>query len=1002
MVNPLSIANPTAPVRPQPTVPQRLQGTVCQLSGNQPIDLTDPETIWIVESGSLALFAIPDRQGIAEGTRRHLCTVQAGQALFSTPASAEGLALGFAEQPQQMVAISMGPVELFRVSRQSFLQFLASGQPQAVDLIEGWVTELGGILADLVPPQIPTSEDGVQYFSLSSGDVFQPRQQMAWVQLQSGSACFMAYPDLVIEPAAGWLPLSPQLWLQAETAVELGAIATAQIVQDLHDRTLTSEAVLAGVAQLQTYLLHSIALMAAEESQTELQRFQQRQRLNQRVMTETLSDLAALVQTHAATVIAPTPILDRREAVLMAAGAVGRTLGVTIRPPAKSEDLNRIADPLEAIARASRLRTRRTALLGEWWKKDCGPLLAYTRDEHPVALLPKGSDRYEIFDPRQGQRVTLTPKRAALLAPTAYMFYRPLPDKTLKTWELLQFALHGHRKELLIVVFAGVAMTLLGMVTPQATAILIDNAIPDANRQLLLQIALGLSATALGSLFFQLTQGFAIMRVETFADASTQSAVWDRLLKLKPTFFRQYAVGDLNSRVNSVSEIRQKLSSTVLKTVFSSFFALLNLGLLFYYNGGLAAIALVVALFNIALTLVSGILTLKKVQPLLELQGQLFGVMVQLINSVTKLRVAGAESRAFAYWGKQYHRQVSLMQSTQGIEDAVTVINQILPTITTAMLFLLATGLLQQSQAQGGTFSTGVFLAFNAAFGTFVSGATSLSNTMIDVLEIVPLWNRAQPILTAFPEVDDAKADPGRLLGKLVVDHAIFRYRNDGPLTLDDVSIQAEPGEFIAFVGASGSGKSTLFRLLLGFDQPESGTIYYDGQDLAGLDVQAVRRQLGVVMQNSRVMSASIFDNIASGAQVTMEEAWAAAHMAGFGEDIEAMPMGMHTVVSEGGTNLSGGQRQRLLIARALVLKPKILLFDEATSALDNRTQAIVSQSLERLQVTRIAIAHRLSTIRKADRIYVFQAGRIIQQGSFDQLANQPGLFAQLMARQKL
>lgn len=342
------------------------------------------------------------------------------------------------------------------------------------------------------------------------------------------------------------------------------------------------------------------------------------------------------------------------------------------------------------------------------------------------------------------------------------------------------------------------------------------------------------------------------------------------------------------------------------------------------------------------------------------------------------------------------------MLSTQGIEDALAVINKILPVLTTAILFWFASSLLQQANSPEGGLSTGVFLAFNAAFGTFIGGATSLSSTIIDVLQVVPLWERAQPILESKPEVDSEKTDPGRLSGRVVVDHVIFRYRDDGPLTLDDVSIHAEPGEFIAFVGASGSGKSTLFRLLLGFDVPESGTIYYDGQDLTGLDIHAVRRQLGVVMQNSRLTSASIFENIASGAMISMDEAWEAARMAGFAEDVESMPMGMHTVISEGGTNISGGQRQRLLIARSLVLKPKILLFDEATSALDNRTQAIVSQSLERLKVTRIAIAHRLSTIRNADRIYVFENGRVVQEGSFDQLANQPGLFAQLMARQKL
>jgi ATP-binding cassette subfamily C protein len=237
-------------------------------------------------------------------------------------------------------------------------------------------------------------------------------------------------------------------------------------------------------------------------------------------------------------------------------------------------------------------------------------------------------------------------------------------------------------------------------------------------------------------------------------------------------------------------------------------------------------------------------------------------------------------------------------------------------------------------------------------------------------------------------------------MGRITIDRVSFRYRKDGALILEDVNINAEPGEFIALVGGSGSGKSTIFRLLLGFETPEEGSIYYDGQDLSGLDVSAVRRQLGVVLQNGKIMSSSIFENLAGGARITLDEAWEASRMAGFADDIDAMPMGMHTVISEGGGNLSGGQRQRLLIAKALVLKPRILLFDEATSALDNRTQAIVSESLDKLQVTRIVIAHRLSTIRNAHRIYVLQAGKVVQQGSFDELAFREGLFAQLMQRQ--
>ena len=265
---------------------------------------------------------------------------------------------------------------------------------------------------------------------------------------------------------------------------------------------------------------------------------------------------------------------------------------------------------------------------------------------------------------------------------------------------------------------------------------------------------------------------------------------------------------------------------------------------------------------------------------------------------------------------------------------------------------------------------------------------------------MIPQWQRLQPIVETKPEVSLSKADPGELMGRIRVNQVSFRYRDDAPLILDNLSIHAEPGEFIAIVGRSGSGKSTLFRLLLGFETPESGTIDYDGQALSGLDINAVRRQLGVVLQNGRILSGSIFENIASGAQITLDEAWEAARMAGLADDIAAMPMEMHTVISEGGGNLSGGQQQRLLIARALVLKPRILLFDEATSALDNRTQGIVSESLDKLQVTRLVIAHRLSTIRHAHRIYVMQAGRVVQQGTFEELAAVEGLFSELMARQ--
>jgi NHLM bacteriocin system ABC transporter ATP-binding protein len=470
------------------------------------------------------------------------------------------------------------------------------------------------------------------------------------------------------------------------------------------------------------------------------------------------------------------------------------------------------------------------------------------------------------------------------------------------------------------------------------------------------------------------------------------------LLKLRISFFREYSSGEMLARVNAIEQIRRKLGADKLDTLTKSFFSLLNLGLLFVYSPSLASIAAAVVVVTAIVTSVAGYFKRQKSSLQEEMEGTIGGLTIQLIGGISKLRTTAAEQRAFAFWSKQYREQLRLMSGSQGIEDWIAVFNLLQSNLTPILIFWMTASLL--GQGQSGELSTGTFLAFNTAFATFMVGVTTLSNELVDLLEIGVLWNYAKPILAEVPEVDLNKTDPGRLSGHLRLDHVSFRYREDGPLNLDQVTVEAKPGEFIAFVGPSGSGKSTTLRMILGFDLPEEGTVYFDGQDLAGLDVGAVRRQLGVVLQNGRIGNETVFENISGGALISMEEAWDAARMAGFDQDVENMSMGMHTVISEGGTNLSGGQRQRLLIARALVLKPKILLFDEATSALDNRTQAIVSASLEKMKVTRVAIAHRLSTIRNADCIYVIVAGRIVQQGRFEELASQEGMFQKLMAKQ--
>ena len=544
-----------------------------------------------------------------------------------------------------------------------------------------------------------------------------------------------------------------------------------------------------------------------------------------------------------------------------------------------------------------------------------------------------------------------------------------------------------------------VLVSMIGMLTPMATALVLDTAIPDSDQRLLLELGLGLNTASIGLGLLSLAQGVVAIRMSVATDAATQSALWDRLLSLRPSFFKRFSSGDLLSRASAVGDITRELNGTTLGTMLSSLMAVLNLGLLLYYSASLAWIAVAMALLTGSVTVVGGYFIRRYNVTLLEMSGEFFGLVTQMISSVSKIRVAGAEERAFALWVRKYSQQLSLIRKSQSAEDYVIVVNQAVPTISTILLFWFGAELLTGSGADG--MSVGIFLAFNTALAIFVGGTTSLGTAFVQILDTLAKSKRIVPILEAESEASESKSDPGRLSGAIALSHIDFRYSDDGPMILDGVNFTAEPGEFVAIVGPSGSGKSTLFRLLLGFESPESGVISFDGQDLVGLDITAVRRQLGTVLQSGVLNAGSIFENIGAGAFITLDEAWEAAEDSGLAADIRAMPMGMHTMVSEGGGNFSGGQRQRLLITRAIVTRPSILLMDEATSALDNRTQAIVSESLERRKVTRLVIAHRLSTIQNADRIYVLDRGMVVQTGTFEDLSNTEGVFASLMARQQ-
>lgn len=681
-----------------------------------------------------------------------------------------------------------------------------------------------------------------------------------------------------------------------------------------------------------------------------------------------------------------------------ACAAVGQAKKIRIVPPNGLKNNNfESKDLLGDIARASQIRIRQIILKDTWWKEDNGSLLAFKEaDGQPVALLPISPTKYALYDPADDSQVLVDANVAEKLKAQAYTFYRPLPAKIIGYKDLLGYLADGiWKSDAVSVLVMGILGGALGALTPVVTGIIFDKVIPDGERVLLTQIGFLLIAIAIAAFAFNLTRSFAMQRIEGRTEADLQAAVWDRLLSLPVPFFKDYTAGELAGRAMGISQIRSILSGAVANTLISGIFSIFYFILLFYYSWKLALIATLIVIIVMAVSLLFGFLQLRYERQLIDLNNTLAGKIFGLLSGVSKIKTSGAEKRAFNNWATDFSQVREITFRNENLANKMAVFNSTVNIIATAIIFLALIKL------KGINLSAGKFIAFNSAFSSFLGAMLEISAVVLQLNVIKPLYERIRPILEAMPEVDQEKLDPGELEGNIEVSHVNFRYQEDGPLILNDVVLEIKKGDYVGIVGPSGSGKSTLFRLLLGFEKPESGQVYYDQQDLENIDIRAVRRQLGVVLQSGQLMHGSIFDNIvAANPGLTMSDAWEAARMAGMEEDIKSMPMGMHTMVSEAGSTLSGGQKQRLLIARAIISKPKIIYFDEATSALDNKTQKIVSESLTSLGATRVVIAHRLSTIVNCNKIIVMDRGQVVEHGEYQELYARGGLFTELVNRQ--
>ncbi|NTU57861.1 MAG: NHLP bacteriocin export ABC transporter permease/ATPase subunit [Chlorobiaceae bacterium] len=684
--------------------------------------------------------------------------------------------------------------------------------------------------------------------------------------------------------------------------------------------------------------------------------------------------------------------------LVAACTVVGNAAGITIiEPPSGSRHPNE--DPLQAICRRSGIRARKVTLrsVSRWWKTESGPILAFRKQEMaPVALLPDTRRGYTLFDPAKNETVRVDAAIAGEIDEgQAWLLYRPFPDRLNDSREIFRFGIRGGGGDIALTILYGLAGALLSLLAPILTGILFGSVIPQSSRSQLLQLALIMMASVIAASSFDLARQVVVMRLQTRMDMFIQPALIDRLLNLPIAFFRQYSSGDLAMRVLGISQIRETISTAFLTVILGLLFGLSNFVLLFYYSWRLALLAALMTSLLVGITAWTSYRRIILNKGILAIQGRISGLLGNLVSGIAKIRITGTEKPAFTQWANLFIKERRLAFEAGKLQNTLAVTTASFPVVAMAVIIVSAGGMLTGDRMESGS-----FIAFTTAFTIFQTALMQSAMTLIESLNVIPLYERIKPLFETIPETTALQTQPEILQGRIEMKNVNFSYCSDAPQILHDIDLIAEPGQFVAIVGGSGSGKSTIMRLLLGFEKPGNGTVFYDGVDLATLNVQAVRRQIGVVMQNGQLQPGFVLQSIIGAGTFTIDDAWEAARMAGIDEEIRNMPMGMYTVIGEGSETISGGQKQRLLIAGALVRKPGIILFDEATSALDNLSQEVVSVSLEGLNATRIVVAHRLSTIRKADRIYCLDNGRVVQQGTYDELMARDGFFRELASRQ--
>ena len=963
---------------------ERIRGRSYETGAYQSFLMDDPTRVFFVQKGGIDIFA-PELDGDEAIDRRP----------FVAHIPAGGMAFGSArfahpELPDHSYALLAVP------SRDAVI---IAGEREGLsedkfDLaatvwLDEWIVRLAEFVARgrYTPRNVKLLEadPNVPY---AGGEMLSAQHSDVIWTMADAPLRFLGREDMPVAPGDPALPLSERIWvgLDADAAVTSAYTPTLLIKDELwpaFDRFST---------RVLEYAYHAIL----DSTEARGERYRRATAARRATRVDALQHLDRVLSDQTMLSVEERSATPMRSVFRLVAAAQR----IELELPGETTEPEDPDEALEALLCATGARARRITLERGWHQRDGPPMIGRTaEDSRPLALIPDGRGVYRALDPQSGATAVIDDEYVSQVYGIGMMLYLPLPDAVRGGKEALLHAFRGRGRDLWTVLAMALLSAGISLTLPILTGELLAEIIPRVDVPLWAAALAALAAAAFGTAVFDVVRALATLRIEGRVDERLQAAVWNRLVSLPLPFFRRYTAGDLADRANGISMIRQFLTGATANAVVGGVFSIVSFGLLFYYSWylALATLGLMTVLAFLTWFLARGQVRHHRVA--FRIQGAIDGLVFQIITGLSKLRVANAESYALTRWAEKFSEQKREALSARMWASVQHAINSVFIPLSMLALFAFIWYLLIDGERQV-DFDLASFLSFNAAFGQFAGAMVGLTGAWTIVVSAIPLFERVQPILEEAPETLVGSLDPGDLTGDIEFVDVTFRYLPEGPDAVSAASFHIRPGDYVAFVGSSGSGKSTIYRLLLGFEKPDAGAVFLDRHDLTSLNLPAVRRRMGVVLQGGQLVAGSIFENIAGNTPLTTGEAWEAARAAGLEDDIRAMPMGMHTVLAEGAVSLSGGQKQRLLIARALAHRPRILLFDEATSALDNRTQTVVQQSLEKLSVTRVVIAHRLSTIRNVDRIYVMEQGRIVETGTYESLMEQNGVFTSLIRGQ--